>query len=325
MIVFENTKKLADFDLKKVVVLVGPTASGKTSLSVELGQLFPFEIVCMDSMQLYKEMLIGTARPYPHEMGSVTHHLFGELSVETPMNCNQYAILAAQKMSEIQARGRIPLLVGGTGLYFRALFGGLDALPATPPHLRARLNNMREKRGDKYLYRLLSRLDPKGAARLHSNDKQRVQRYLEVRILTGHSILEQWGQPKSIATEGADNLPLTLGLQVPRPVLVDRIHLRTKAMISQGWIEEAQHLQEIGLFDRVCEVGPIGYQLIGSFLAGHLSKAQLVERVSIQTRRYAKRQMTWFRKDTHITWFPFDVESGYNVSTISDLIGNRMT
>lgn len=311
------------FDSSKVVVLLGPTASGKTQLALELTKQFPFEIVCMDSMQVYREMRIGTARPSDQEEAMVPHHLFGAVSVREEMNCSRFATLASEVMTEIQARGKWVLLVGGTGLYYRALFQGLDPLPSTPNHLREKLNRLRQRHGQNFLYKMLTRLDPRGAASLHPNDAQRTQRFLEVRILSHKSILDYW-QHQSLSQPGMDK-PLTLGLHVDRSLLIDRIHKRTLAMLQAGWLEETRQLKVDGLFSRVEKVGPIGYLLINAFLLGQISWKDLVDKISIQTRRYAKRQMTWFRKDAHITWFPFCAESGYNVATISDLIGNRMT
>lgn len=313
------------FDPNRVTVVLGPTASGKTKLALHLAARFSMEIVCMDSMQVYHEMNIGTARPTDEEIAQAPHHLFGCVSVKESMNCARYARMAAKVLGEIQARNRIPMLVGGTGLYFKTLFGGLDILPPTPPDLRKRIDQRRARFGDARIYRLLQRLDPAGAEKLHPNDRQRIQRFLEVRILTGRSILEHWENAKKTEFSQENSRPLTIGLEVPRSVLVDRIHIRTKRMIADGWIEETQQLRELGMMDRIRDVGPIGYSLIEKYLEGNFSQSELCEKISIQTRRYAKRQMTWFRKDSEITWFPFDRESGYNEANISDLIGNRMT
>lgn len=315
----------APFDPNRVAVLLGPTASGKTGLALGLARQMPLEIVCMDSMQIYRELAIGTARPSKSETAMVPHHLFGCISVKEPMNCARYAAMASEVLAEIQSRGKWPLLVGGTGLYLKSLFSGLDPLPATPENLRNRLNKSRSRKGDNYLYKLLSRLDFDAAQKVHPNDKQRVQRFLEVRILTGSSILEHW---KSLGENGGDanaGQPVLIGLQVARDLLINRIRTRTISMLAQGWIEETQRLRDLGLLARVREVGPIGYGLIEDFLKGDFSREILVEKISVQTRRYAKRQMTWFRKDSEITWFPFDEESGYNEVTISDFLGNQMT
>jgi len=313
------------FNARQVAVLLGPTASGKSSLALFLARRFPLEIVCMDSMQIYEELSVGTARPTATEIQAVPHHLFGCISVRETMNCASYANMAGEVLAEIQARGKWPLLVGGTGLYLKTLFSGLDPLPATPEKLRLRLDKTRRRKGDNYLFKLLSRLDSDAAEKVHPNDKQRVQRFLEVRILTGRSILDHWkglGQSPKNTKAGT---PVLMGLKVERSLLVKRIRARTEAMLERGWIQETKHLRELGLLARVREVGPIGYGLIGDFLEGKFSRENLLEKISVQTRRYAKRQMTWFRKDPQITWFPFDRESGYNEVTISDFLGNQMT
>lgn len=301
----------------QVIVIVGPTASGKSALALAVAADHDVEIVCMDSMQIYREMQVGTARPTRSEMGGVPHHLYGEASLKQPWSSVHYAQRADQVIRDIVARGRVPLLVGGTGLYMRALFEGLDPLPATPAALRQRLNASAKRRGHGWLYRILKRLDPQGAARLHANDSQRVQRFLEVRILTGESILKIWQRD---AENAIQKKPIVVGCEVDRPLLWQRIEKRTRAMLEAGWIEETQALQAAGMIERVYQTGPIGYRLVADFLAGKLDREAMIERISIETRRYAKRQMTWFRKIDYIRWFPFHPNLRYNTKSITDYV-----
>lgn len=304
----------------RVVVIVGPTASGKSQLALDLAKDRPVEIVCMDSMQIYAEMAIGTARPSEAEMAGVPHHLFGVADLREPWSSMQYGRRAAEVVHDILARGKVPVLVGGTGLYMKTLFEGLDALPATPPKLRERLNQMAARRGRPWLYRMLQRLDAEGAGRLHANDSQRIQRFLEVRILTGASILKIWQKDQQ---QSLEKVPIVVGCEVARPLLWQRIEKRTDLMLAQGWIEETQALEAQGLAELAEKVGPIGYRWVRRFLAGDVSREGLRERIVVETRRYAKRQMTWFRKLDYIRWFPFHPNLRYNTNSITDFVWEK--
>jgi len=311
---------LVPFDPRGVVVLVGPTSSGKTALSLQLAEALPVEVVCMDAMQLYREMKVGTARPTVYAARGIPDHLFGSISVRTPMNAQRYAAATSRIVADIQGRGRIPLLVGGTGLYMKALFEGLDTLPATPPPLRARLEAMAEAGGPSRLYRLLERLDPEGAARLHSNDRQRIMRFLEVRFITKRGILSLWRESK----KSMPTPPLTIGLEVARNLLDERIAAAVKSMLEGGWQEETRALSTAGLLEAVVSLGAIGYADVADLIAGARPESEVFERIFRATRRYAKRQMTWFRKTSQIRWFPFTPDSGYNTAGIIEAVQGNM-
>lgn len=304
----------------QVIVIVGPTASGKSQLALDLAAGRAVEIVCMDSMQIYDEMQIGTARPDAAAMAGIPHHLYGVASVREPWTSVQYGRAASAVVRDILARGKVPMLVGGTGLYMKTLFEGLDDLPATPPELRTRLNAMAQRKGREWLYRMLRRLDAAGAARLHGHDSQRVQRFLEVRILTGESILNIWQKE---AENRLEKKPVVVGCEVARPLLWQRIEKRTRAMLENGWIAETEALHSKGLAEQVAMTGPIGYRWVAEHLAGGLSREALIERIVIETRRYAKRQMTWFRKIDYIRWFPFRPNLRYNTNSITDFVWDK--
>jgi len=277
----------------------------------------------MDAMQLYAEIAIGTGRPSARAQAGLPHHLFGEFSVCEPMSAAGYARIAAGRIAAIQARGKPALLVGGTGLYMKALFEGVARLPQTPATLRARLAASGARHGRAWLYKLLARLDPEGAARLHPNDSQRIQRFLEIRLLTGRGMLSHWSEEAAVRT-GRTN-PIAIGLHVARPLLLERIASRVAAMLAEGWIAETERLRQSGLLTRVLAIGPIGYAQIAAFLEGHVNREDMVEKIIFATRQYAKRQMTWFRKSSFIQWFPFQVNSGYNKVDIFDFVNGKMS
>lgn len=309
------------FDPNRTLVIAGPTSAGKSALATRLAASLPLEFVCMDSMQLYRELTIGTGKPTGAEITAVPHHLFGTVSVTEAMTAFRYTELARRVLGQIQARGNIPCLVGGTGLYMRTLFEGADPLPPTPADLRRRLRRISRERGKEQLYRLLCRLDPAGAARLHPNDTQRIQRFLEIRIMTGHGILEWWKGPLRLLPA---RIPVTVGLEVERSLLKTRIAARVRSMLKEGWIEETQDLIDSGLMEHVALRGPIGYRQIGHFLRGDYGLETLTSRIIITTGRYAKRQMTWFQKVSYIQWFPFLPKSGYNISDILAFVNSKL-
>lgn len=304
------------FDPSRTLVVVGPTGGGKTALAIELAQRFNGEIVCMDSMQLYAETRIGTARPSDEELAQAPHHLFGSLSLRDHMTSVAYRDCCLPILAGIQKRGNTPILVGGTGLYMKALFEGIENLPITPLALRERLEARLKRRGLPAVYALLKRLDPKGADHLHPNDTQRILRFLEVRLLSGRSMLDFWAEQDPSSAP----MPIVIGLQIDRQHLLPRLLHRAETWLEGGWIQETQELLHMGLEEALLQTGPIGYREIISYLGGNMTREALTERIFIATRQYAKRQMTWFRKASYIQWFPFDENSGYNMNCVTDFI-----
>ena len=282
-----------------MIVIVGPTASGKSSLAIRLAERFRGEIVSCDSVAVYREMEIGTAKPSLEERALVPHHLLDVAWPDEQVTAGDYSRLAREALRGITERGRLPIVAGGTGLYLRALIDGLFPAPAVRPELRERLRERAESRGAQYLHRMLTRLDTAAAKVIHPNDVPKVIRAIEV-SLTEAPMTEQWKR-------GRDPLTgyriLRLGLNPPRPLLYERINQRAAAMFDRGLIEETTRLIEH--YGRECRaLGSLGYAQAASVLADEISREEAVTQAQQAHRNYAKRQMTWFRRDQEMQWLP---------------------
>ncbi|PIE90851.1 MAG: tRNA (adenosine(37)-N6)-dimethylallyltransferase MiaA [Acidobacteria bacterium] len=298
------------FKKDPVIVLLGPTGSGKSSIALDLAGMFPTELVCMDSMQVYSELKIGNTAPKQSERALVPHHLFGHVSIREDYSSFRWLRECRNTISRIQKKGKIPLLIGGTGLYYKLFMEGISAVPQTPPSIRQRLNRRIEEKGLLSLYRLLQKLDPNVAATLHPNDRQRIQRFLEVRLLTGKSIRDFWNTGRSGASSAH---VLTLGVRRPRALLRRRITERLNRMVLEGWLDEVSFLNKKGLRQFVEERGPIGYGIFFRYLDGKIAThSDAIELVDAATRKYAKRQMTWFQTFSNIEWIEIQDEMRYN-------------
>ena len=280
-----------------LIVLAGPTASGKTTLAVHLAEQFNGEIVSCDSVAVYREMEIGTAKPSAEERALVPHHLIDVAWPDEQVTAGDYSRLAREALRGITERGKTPLVAGGTGLYLRALIDGLFPAPPSRPDLRERLRQRAEKHGASYLHRVLTRLDAKAAEAIHPNDLPKVIRAIEV-SLSKAPITEQWKL-------GRDRLAgyriLRLGLNPPRARLYERINQRAAAMFDRGLIEETSRLIE--RYGRDCRaLGSLGYAQAAAVLAGEMSREEAVAAAQQGHRNYAKRQLTWFRREAEMHW-----------------------
>jgi tRNA dimethylallyltransferase len=280
------------------VVILGPTASGKTRLGMALATRFHGEIISCDALQVYRFMDIGTAKATPAERDRVPHHMLDLRDPGEDFSAGEYHRIARQSLDAIRGQGRLPLVVGGTGFYLRALLDGLFEGPGRSDELRARMRRVIELRGPGCLYRALRRVDPEAAARIAPADSARIIRAYEVYMLTSRPMSWWQGRPR-------DTLLgyrwLKLGIETPRPLLYDRINSRVTDMFDKGFIEEVQGL--LGRFPRDCRAfKAIGYREVVAVLEGRLSLAQAIEQTQQESRRYAKRQMTWFRSDSSIVW-----------------------
>jgi tRNA dimethylallyltransferase len=284
-----------------VLFLMGPTASGKTALAVELVQRLPFEIVSVDSALVYREMDIGTAKPDAEIRRLAPHRLVDILDPAEAYSAGRFRSDARREIAAIQAAGHVPLLVGGTMLYFRALERGLAELPSADPAVRARLAAELAERGGAALHARLARLDPAAAARIHPRDPQRVQRALEVFELTGRPLTELCADRRD------ELLPFRIVRLIVAPadrrVLHQRIEQRFGAMLEQGFVAEVERLRARGDLDPdKPSMRAVGYRQVWAYLDGRLDRAAMVERGIAATRQFAKRQLTWLRAEADAAW-----------------------
>ena len=281
-----------------LIVLVGPTASGKTSLALHLAEQFNGEIVSCDSVAVYREMEIGTAKPSHEERALIQHHMIDVAWPDESCTAGDYSRLAREALTGITERNHLPIVAGGTGLYLRALIEGLFPSPQTDPALREHLRRRSKTHGAAYLHRILGRLDARAATAIHVNDVSKVIRAIEVSLAAKQPFTELW-------QKGRDALTgyhiLRLGLDPPRPVLHQRINQRAATMFDCGLIEETERLIE----QYGCDCRPLsslGYAEAAAVLRGELSREQAVAQAQQGHRNYAKRQITWFRREREIHW-----------------------
>ncbi|MBE1553383.1 tRNA (adenosine(37)-N6)-dimethylallyltransferase MiaA [Sporosarcina limicola] len=282
----------------EVIAIVGPTASGKTALSVQLAKAIGGEIINGDSMQVYKGLDIGTAKITAEEMDGIPHHLFDVKEPTESFSVAEYQTEVRNWIQAIRDRGKIPIIVGGTGLYIQSvLFDFRFTEQAADIEVRGRLERELEERGADHLYEKLVAIDPKSAEKIHPNNHRRLVRALE--------IIEVTGRTKDDHEDGAGHAPLydylIVGLQLERDVLYERIHQRVDRMMENGLLEEAQTLWDEGIRS-VQSVQAIGYRELHQFIEGGLSLDETVDLIKKNTRNYAKRQMTYFRNKLEIAW-----------------------
>lgn len=291
--------------LPRAIALMGPTASGKTRLAVQLAHALNGEVISVDSALVYRGMDIGTAKPGLAEREGVAHHLIDILDPAEAYSTGQFRQQALQWMADIAGRGRLPILAGGTMLYFNALFNGLADLPTSDESLRRQLDGEAARRGWPALHQELAEVDPEAAARIHPNDPQRIQRALEVYRLTGRPISE-WRGRGDYQPPPFDIVRLVLAPQ-GRENLHDKIRLRFLAMLEQGLVQEVEALYRRGdLHPGLPSIRAVGYRQVWDYLAGRLDYAQMAERGIIATRQFAKRQFTWLRRQQTALHFDSD-------------------
>jgi len=287
---------------RAAVLLMGPTGAGKSDLAVQLAAKFPFEIVSVDSALVYRGMDIGTAKPDLAARRGIPHHLIDIRDPASPYSAGDFVLDAAAALEGIWQRGRQPLLVGGTMLYFHALSHGIAVLPEADLGLRAEIDARAAATGWAELHRELSVVDPEAAARIHSNDSQRIQRALEVYRLTGQPI-SRLRRPRISVLTGVDVLELVVAPD-DRKILHARLQTRFEAMLAAGFVDEVRRLRERGdLSAEHPSMRAVGYRQLWRHLAGHCTLDEASERAIAATRQLAKRQLTWLRARRTAQWF----------------------
>lgn len=291
---------------KPLVVLVGPTAVGKTALSLPLARALGAEIVCVDSRQLYQFMDIGTAKPTPFEQREVPHHLLDRLLPNQKSTAAEFVVAAGAVLRDLQQRGKRALLVVGSGLYLRALLYGLMPAPAADESLRQELYAYADRYGPLALHEWLQQLDPQAAYQYHPHDRMRLVRALEVTLLTG----EPFSVHQSRHQQRAVYPYVGIALSREREELYRRIGDRTDAMLAAGWLDEVAALVARGYSHTSPALNSLGYREILQFLAGGITWPAAVEAIKRETRRFAKRQLTWYKKFPHLHWLNLSVTDG---------------
>ncbi len=298
--------------LKKIPAIVGPTASGKTALSLALGERLAAEIVCCDSMQIYRGMDIGTAKPTAAERARIPHHMFDVADPRDTYSAAAYVRAARERITEILSRGKTPLLCGGTGLYLAALRRGEEGdspVPGETPYREALEKEAKTPGGPEALYARLSLADPASAAAIHPNNVRRVIRALEIYLATG-TPKSEWDRR---SRERTPDVPMTvIGLRYEdREILYRRIDARVDEMLREGLLNEVRTLSEEGVLTRDSTAGQaIGYKELFAVLSGEIEEQEAARAIKLATRHYAKRQMTWFSADPSVLWLTADRADG---------------
>lgn len=280
------------------MVVLGPTASGKTALALSLAEQFSGEIVNCDSVAIYRDFEIGTAKPTAAERARVPHHLLDFVDPNSYYTAGEYARRAREVTKEISSRRRLPIMVGGTGLYLRALLEGLFPGPQRSGELRDRLRQRVEQKGAPYLHRILAHLDPEAALVIHANDASKLIRAIEVCLSSGQKMSTMWKQ-------GRDRLQgyrvVRIGLNPDRAILYDRINQRALQMFEVGLVEETRQLQK-KYGDEAWPLSSLGYKQALQLIRGELDPESALAAAQQAHRNYAKRQMTWFRREPDVVW-----------------------
>jgi tRNA dimethylallyltransferase len=284
----------------KAVALFGPTGVGKTALSLKLAQISNAQIISVDSMQVYRYMDIGTAKILPNEQNGIVHHLIDVVNPDEPFTAGDFKRFSEDKIIDIAKQGKTPLLVGGTGFYFSTLINGIVEIPKIDEELRERLRSLLEKRGKEWIFRMLEIIDYELSLKLSMNDSQRVLRGLEVFFGTGRKLSDYYKEERN----NLDNVSyLKIALNIPRDLLYERINRRVDVMIEAGLENEVRKLLEMGYTRNDWGMKGIGYVEFLDYFDGKCSFQEAVDKIKQNSRHYAKRQLTWFRKMDDVHWY----------------------
>lgn len=304
--------------MPKIIVITGPTATGKTTLGVLLAKQLGGEVISADSMQIYRDLNIGTAKPTEEEMRGVPHHMIDIVPPTENYSVARYVQEASACIEDILSRGLNPIVVGGTGLYIDSLLSGRTFAADSAGPLRRQLSKRYEQEGGEALLAALEAVDPESARKLHANDKKRIVRALEIYQSTGKTITEHNDETRRIPPKyPACKIALTFAA---REDLYDRINSRVDAMISAGLADEVRHLLSRGLTEKDTAMQAIGYKEMAEAVRGRVSLSEAAETIKMESRRYAKRQLSWLRKDPSVHWIRWgkepDFDSGLHDSTM---------
>jgi len=292
-----------------LLVIVGPTGVGKTAVAVRLAAALPLEAVNADSRQVYRGMDIGTGKPTVGERAMLPHHLIDVVNPDERYHAARFRVEALRALAEIRARGRLPVVVGGTGLYVRSLLKGLEPAPPADPTLRGELERYARAHGAAALHGRLAALDPEAAQRLHPNDRVRIVRAIE--ILTRHGTRDPGAEAIADWRRGVTAWHLLMvGLRQSREALRRRLAERARGMVARGMMEEVRRLLEAGYDESLPAMGGIGYGQFAAVVRGRLTGEEALRLMIRDTVRYAKRQMTWFARDPEIRWIDVDAAGG---------------
>lgn len=296
---------------ENLMVIVGPTAVGKTAISIKLAKILNGEIISADSMQIYKYMDIGTAKVTPEEMEGIPHYLIDVVYPDEEFTVADYKELAEKIISDINKKGKIPIVVGGTGLYVNSLVYDLNFTKVPPNEkIRKRLNELADKFGNEYIHNMLEKIDKESSKRIHVSDRKRIIRAIEIYEVTGIPMSEQNRDFRK--QNDRYNLAM-IGFNMDRDKLYERINMRVDKMIENGLIAEVANLLKMGYTKDLTSMQGIGYKEIIKYLEGELTLEESIELIKKGSRNYAKRQLTWFRRDSRIKWFNLDEYSNLDI------------
>jgi len=301
----------------RVLVILGPTCVGKTQISLKLADILKGEIVSFDSRQVYKLMDIGTAKPTKEEREKIRHHLIDLVFPGEKFTAADYGKKARETIRQIIKRNKQPIAVGGSGLYLKAMIEGFFQGPKADEKIRKRLEREAQELGGPHLFSRLKEVDPQAAKRIHPNDSVRIIRALEVYELTGKPI-SFWQREGSYEPSAMEFVKI--GLNLERKELYQKINLRTEEMIAQGFLDEVKMLKKKGFTPKLKALKTVGYQELFDYLDGKLDLQEAIEKIKVNTRHYAKRQLTWFGKDKEIIWL--DAEDDNLIKKILEHFSN---
>jgi tRNA dimethylallyltransferase len=304
--------------LPTIIVIAGPTASGKTALSLAMAQRIPSEILSADSRQIFKHLTIGTAKPTPEELSAVPHHFIDLLEPDQRFNAGDFQVKGRESIAGILERGKLPIVSGGTGLYIQAVIDGFFEQPGISGEVRSTLEQRLEMEGRDALYRELQTVDPRSAKMMDASKYRRVIRALEVFHETGKPISQHHSEHTVKDIYDA----AFFGLDWERSVLYDRINHRVDSMLKAGFLDEVERLRAMGFDDRFQSLQTVGYKEAFAYLRKEISKDRMVELMQQNTRRFAKRQMTWFRREERMHWFKITREE--EINAFADVIAERV-